>query len=71
MGFPKEMEPRIREEEDNPKRGRAGYRLRVGKGKEKPVPLNIEEGGASREAGGEGRAVSRGWALRSRLRGGA
>lgn len=46
MGFPKEMEPRSREEGDNPKRGRAGYRLRVGKGKEKPVQLNVEEGGA-------------------------
>lgn len=34
MGFPKEMEPRIREEGDNPKRGRAGYRLRGGKGEE-------------------------------------
>lgn len=58
MGFPKEMEPRSREEGDNPKRGRTGYRLRGGKGEEKPVQLNLEEGGANREAGGEGRAVS-------------
>lgn len=43
------------------------YRLRGGKGEEKPEQLNLEEGGAIREAGGEGRAVSLGWALRSRL----